>query len=78
LGILGAGGESLDKCYLQQRRVTECWSIIKFAEEVVTEEEMSLWCMAAAQVVADGLAGTSLGPFCEEGHKMVVEDPGEH
>jgi hypothetical protein len=34
--ILRAGGESLDKCYLQKRRETERWSMMKFPWEIVT------------------------------------------
>jgi hypothetical protein len=41
--ILGAGGESLDKCYLQKQRGTERWSTMKFPRNVVTEVEMHLW-----------------------------------
>jgi hypothetical protein len=44
--ILGAGGESLDKRYLQKRRGTERWSTMKFPWEVDTEVEMHLWCTA--------------------------------
>jgi len=42
--ILGAGGGSVDKCYLQKCRVGECWSSMKFPREVVTAPEMELWC----------------------------------
>ncbi len=38
--ILGAGGESLDKRYLQKQRGTDCWSTMKIPWEVVTEVEM--------------------------------------
>jgi hypothetical protein len=68
--ILGAGGESLDKCYLQKRRGTECWSTMKFPREVVTEVEMHLWCTAITQVAAAGPACNRLGTFHEEGHKI--------
>ncbi len=34
--ILGAGGESLDKRYLQKQRGREHWSTMKFPQEVVT------------------------------------------
>jgi hypothetical protein len=34
--ILGAGGKSLDKCYLQKRQGTERWSTMKFPREAVT------------------------------------------
>ena len=42
--ILGAGGESLDKCYLQKRWEKDCWSTMKLSWEIVTELEMHLWC----------------------------------
>jgi hypothetical protein len=38
--ILGAGGESLDKRYLQKRREIDCWSMMKFPREIVTEVDM--------------------------------------
>ncbi len=53
--ILGAGGKSLDKCYLQKQRGTHCWSTIKFSWDVVIEVEMHPCCMAVMQVVAAGL-----------------------
>jgi hypothetical protein len=68
--ILGAGGKSLDKCYLQKRWGTERWSTMKFPCEVVTEVEMHLWRMAITQVVAAGPARNRLGTFNEEGHKI--------
>jgi hypothetical protein len=68
--ILGAGGESLDKCYLQKRRGTDCWSTIKFPREMVTEVEMHLWSMAVTQVVAARPACNRLGTFNKEGHKI--------
>jgi hypothetical protein len=68
--ILGAGGESLDKHYLQKWRGTDCWSTMKFPPELVTEVEMHLWRMAVMQVVAAGPARNRLGTFNEEGHKI--------
>jgi hypothetical protein len=68
--ILGAGGESLDKHYLQKQQGTDCWSTMKFPREVVTEVEMHLWRMAVTQVVAAGQARNRLGTFIEEGHKI--------
>jgi hypothetical protein len=68
--ILGAGGESLDKRYLQKRQGTDCWSTMKFPWKVVTEVEMHLWRMAVTQVVATGPARNRLGTFNEEGHKI--------
>jgi hypothetical protein len=66
--ILGAGGVSLDKRYLQKQRGTECWSTMKFPREVVTEVEMHLWHMAITQVATAGPARTRLGTYHEEGH----------
>ncbi len=40
--ILGAGGELLDKRYLQKQWETDCWSMMKFPREIVTEVEMQL------------------------------------
>jgi hypothetical protein len=68
--ILGAGGESLDKRYLEKRWRTDCWSIMKFSREVVTEVEMHLWHMAVTQVVAAGPAHNRWGTLNEEGHKI--------
>jgi hypothetical protein len=68
--IFGAGGESLDKRYLQKRWGTDCWSTIKFPRAVVTEVEMHPWCTAVTQVVAAGPACNRLGTFNEEGHKI--------
>jgi hypothetical protein len=68
--ILGAGGESLDKQYLQERWETDCWSTMKFPWEIVTEVEMQLWRTAIMQVVAAGPACNRLGAFIEEGHKI--------
>jgi hypothetical protein len=67
--ILGAGEESLDKRYLQKWRGTDCWSTLKFPQEVVTAVEMNLWHMAVTQVVATGHAHNRLGTFREEGHR---------
>jgi hypothetical protein len=68
--ILGAGGESLDKGYLQKRWGTDCGSTMKFPWEVVTEVEMHLWCTAVTQVIAAGPARNWLGAFNKEGHKI--------
>jgi hypothetical protein len=68
--ILGAGGESLDKQYLQKQRETDRWSTMKFPREIVTEVEMQLWCTAIIQVVAAGPARNRLGAFIKEGHKI--------
>ncbi len=68
--ILGAGGESLDKRYLQKRRETNHWSTVKFPWEIVTEVEMHLWYTAITQVVAAGPACNRLWTFIEEGHKI--------
>jgi hypothetical protein len=68
--ILGAGGKSLDKRYLQKRWGIEHWSTMKFPWEVVTEVEMHLWRTAKTEVVAAGLACSRLGTFNEEGHKI--------
>ncbi len=51
--ILGVGGGSVDKRYLQKRRAVEYWSSMKFPREVVTAPEMELWCRAIMQVVSD-------------------------
>jgi hypothetical protein len=79
--ILGAGGESLDKRYLQKWRGTNCWSTIKFPWEVVTEVEMHLWHTAVTQVVAAGPACKRLGTFNEERHKIwewrICKDAGQ-
>jgi hypothetical protein len=78
--ILRAGGESLDKHYLQKRRGTECWSTMKFPREIVTEVEMQLWRAAITQVAAAGPARNRLGTLHEEGHKIwdwrIQEDAG--
>jgi hypothetical protein len=50
--ILGASGGSLDKRYLEVRRLREQWSSIKFPREEVNAAEMGLWWRATAQVVA--------------------------
>jgi hypothetical protein len=69
--ILGVGGESLDKRYLQKRREIDHWSTMKFPREIVTEVEMQLWCTAIIQVVAAGPARNRLRrAFIEEGHKI--------
>jgi hypothetical protein len=78
--ILGAGGESLDKRYLQKRQGTERWSTMKLSWEVVTEVKMHLWRMAITQVTAAVPVRNRLGTFHEEGHKIwdwrVQEDAG--
>jgi hypothetical protein len=68
--ILGAGGEPLDKRYLQKRRETDHWSTVKFPREIVTEVEMHLWRTAITQVVAARPACNRLWTFIEEGHKI--------
>jgi len=78
--ILGAGGGSVDKCYLQKCRAGERWSLMKFPREEVTVPEMELWHRAFAQVVSHGPAQASLGSFKVDGHKLwewrVVENRG--
>ncbi len=78
--ILGAGGGSVDKRYLQKRQAGECWSSMKFPREVVTAPEMELWRRALVQVVTQGPAQVSLGTFKVDGHKLwewqVVENRG--
>jgi hypothetical protein len=78
--ILGAGGKSLDKHYLQKWRRAVRWSTMKFPWEVVTEVEMHLWRTVITQVVAAGPARIRLGTFNEEGHKIwdwrIQEDAG--
>jgi hypothetical protein len=69
-GILGAGGKSLDKRYLQKWQGTEHWSTMKFPREIVTEVEMHHWHTAITQVAAAVLARNRLGTFHEEGHKI--------
>ncbi len=77
--ILGAGGGSVDKRYLQKRRAGDCWSSIKFPRKVVTVPEIELWCRAIVHVVTHGPAA-SLGSFKVDGHKVwewrVVENQG--
>jgi hypothetical protein len=68
--ILGAGGESLDKQYLQKQRETDCWSTMKFPQKIVIEVETQLWRTAIIQVVAAGPAHNRLGAFIKEGHKI--------
>ena len=68
--ILGAGGGSVDKRYLQKRRVGERWSSMKFPCEEMTVPEMELCCRAIAQVVSHGPAQASLGSFKVDGHKL--------
>jgi hypothetical protein len=70
--ILGAGGELLDKQYLQKRWETDRWSTMKFPWEIVTEVEMQLWRTAIIQVVAAVLARNRFGAFIKEGHKICV------
>ena len=78
--ILGAGGGSVDKRYLQKRRTGERWSSMKFPRKEVNAPEMELWCRAIAQVVSHGPAQASLGTFKVDGHKLwewrVVETRG--
>jgi hypothetical protein len=50
--ILGASGGSLDKRYLEARRLREQWSSITFLREEVNAVEMGLWQRATAQVAA--------------------------
>jgi hypothetical protein len=69
--ILGAGGGSVDKRYLQKRRAGECWSSMKFPREEVTVPEMELWCHAIAQVVSHGPAQASLGSFKVDRHSLL-------
>jgi hypothetical protein len=80
LDILGAGGGSVDKRYLQKRRAVEYWSSMKFPREEVTVPEMELWSRAIAQVVSHGPVQASLGSFKVDGHKLwewrVVENRG--
>jgi hypothetical protein len=66
--ILGAGGELLDKRYLQKRRETDCWSTVKFPREIVTEVEMHLW--RTAITLAAGPACNRLWTVIEEGHNI--------
>ncbi len=68
--ILGAGGKSLDKRYLQNRRDADCWSTMRFSREMVTEVEMHLWHMAIMQLVAAGPACNRLGTSITEGHTI--------
>jgi hypothetical protein len=68
--ILGASGGSLDKRYLEMRRVGEQWSSIKFPRKAVNASEMGLWRRATAQVVAQGPAQASLGMLKTGGHKQ--------
>jgi hypothetical protein len=49
--ILGASGGSLDKRYLEVRRIGEQWSSIKVPCEEVNASEMGIWRRATAQVV---------------------------
>jgi len=78
--ILGAGGGSVDKCYLQKRRAGERWSSMKFPRKEVTVPEMEFWCRAIAQVVSHGPAQASLGSFKVDKYKLwewrVVENRG--
>jgi hypothetical protein len=78
--ILGAGGGSVDKCYLKKRQAEERWSTVKFSHEEVTVAEMELWCHAVKLIVLYGPGQASLGPFKAEGHKLwewrVVENRG--
>ena len=69
-GSLPLSGGSVDKLYLQKRRVGEHWSSMKFPREEVTVPEMELWCCAIAQVVSHGPAQASLGVFRVNGHKL--------
>ena len=41
--VLGAGGGSVDKCYLQKCRAGERLSLMKFTRKEVTVPEMELW-----------------------------------
>jgi hypothetical protein len=68
--ILGAGGGSVDKRYLQESWAGERWSSMKFPREVVTAPEMELWHRAIGQVVTHGPTQASLGPFKVDGHKV--------
>ena len=68
--ILGAGGGSVDKCYLHKCLTGERWSSMKFPRKEVTAPEMELWCHAIAQVVAHGPVQASLGTFKVDGHKL--------
>ncbi len=68
--ILGAGGGSVDKRYLQKRRAGECWSSMKFPREEVTLPEMEVWCRTIVQVVSHGPVQASLGSFKVDGHKL--------
>ena len=54
--ILGAGGGSVEKCYLHKRQPGEHWSSMKFPREEVTASEMELWCRVIVQVVSHGPA----------------------
>ncbi len=80
LDVLGAGGGSVDKRYLQKHRAGERWSLMKFPHKEVTVSKMELWCQAIAQVVSHGPAPASLGAFKVDGHKLwewrVVENRG--
>ena len=80
LDVLGAGGGSVDKRYLQKRRAGERCSSMRLPCKEVTAPEIDLWCRAIAQVVAHGPAQASLGVFRAEGHKLwewrVVENRG--
>jgi hypothetical protein len=69
-GIFGAGGESLDKQYLQKRRDADRWSTMRFPWEMVTKVKMHLWRTAIMQLVAAGPTRNRLGTFVTEGHKI--------
>ena len=69
-GIFGAGGESLDKQYLQKRRDADRWSTMRFPWEMVTKVKMHLWRTAIMQLVAAGPTHNRLGTFVTEGHKI--------
>jgi len=69
-GILGAGGGSVDKRYLQKHWAGERWSLMKFPRKEVTVPEMELRRRAIAQVVSHGPAQASLGSFKVNGHKL--------
>ena len=68
--ILGAGGGSVDTCYLHKRQTGEHWPLMKFPRKEVTAPEMELWCCAIVQFVLHGPAQASLGTFIVDRHKL--------
>ena len=69
--ILGAGGKSLDKGYLQKQEANERWSRLRFRpKEKPPPKDFRLWREALLQLAPAGSISDRLQDFTSSGHKI--------